>query len=572
MANEKILNTRIQLKYDSYKNWVEKNPTLLSGEVAIAYLPPRPETEHTNPAPAAVASATLIKVGPGQFNTLPWLSATAADVYDWAKKPEAEFTTWVKGLIDVSDIDLSNYYNKDEVDGLINGIDTGVMAVTTGTTNGTIAVDGTDVAVFGLGSAAYTNSDAYATAAQGALAATAVQPAAIADMATTGNVATAKQEAIDAAAEAAALIYKTEDEIKTIAATEIGRLIDASGDAETLKSIGDLVDYAEKNAGDIAQLVTDVGTANTNASNAVNTANDASSVANTASGVANEAKELAQAAKETAETAQNSASASATLAGEKAEAAAASAVLAGEKADAASASAQAAAQSEAKAGEAKDAAVVAQGAAESAQAAANASAEAAATAKQGAETAQGLAVSAKEAAAESARLAGVSETNAAGSASAAETAQSKAEDAQAAAEAAQSKAEDAQAAAEQAKADAEAAKQAALDSNTSATAIANAAKSEAEAATAASNTATQAVEGLNQTISGYGDIVSHNASEFATAAQGALADTALQDSDVHALGKSGNLYDSVNVGTAKNANNEDVPCFIFYCGTASDLV
>ena len=174
MANEKILNTRIQLKYDSYKNWVEKNPTLLSGEVAIAYLPPRPETEHTNPAPAAVASATLIKVGPGQFNDLPWLSATAADVYDWAKKPEAEFTTWVKSLVDVNDIDLSNYYNKGEVDGLIRDIDTGVMAITTGTTNGTIAVDGTDVAVFGLGSAANTNSDAYATAAQGLKADTAL--------------------------------------------------------------------------------------------------------------------------------------------------------------------------------------------------------------------------------------------------------------------------------------------------------------------------------------------------------------------------------------------------------------
>ena len=55
-------------------------------------------------------------------------------------------------------------------------------------------------------------------------------------------------------------------------------------------------------------------------------------------------------------------------------------------------------------------------------------------------------------------------------------------------------------------------------SNTSATAIAEAAKAEAAAATAASNTATQAVAGLNQTISGYGDIVSRNAAEFATAA------------------------------------------------------
>ena len=48
--------------------------------------------------------------------------------------------------------------------------------VTTGSANGTIAVKGTDVAVKGLGSAAYTASTAYATAAQGAKADTALQP------------------------------------------------------------------------------------------------------------------------------------------------------------------------------------------------------------------------------------------------------------------------------------------------------------------------------------------------------------------------------------------------------------
>jgi len=37
--------------------------------------------------------------------------------------------------------------------------------VVEGSTNGTIAVDGTDVAVHGLKSAAYTESSAYATAA-----------------------------------------------------------------------------------------------------------------------------------------------------------------------------------------------------------------------------------------------------------------------------------------------------------------------------------------------------------------------------------------------------------------------
>lgn len=53
--------------------------------------------------------------------------------------------------------------------------DSAVQSVTEGTANGTIAVDGTDVAVKGLGSAAYTESSAYATAAQGAKADTAYQ-------------------------------------------------------------------------------------------------------------------------------------------------------------------------------------------------------------------------------------------------------------------------------------------------------------------------------------------------------------------------------------------------------------
>lgn len=57
----------------------------------------------------------------------------------------------------------------------------GVRSVSTGATNGTISVNtnGTsaEVSVYGLGSAAYTASTSYATAAQGAKADTAVQPA-----------------------------------------------------------------------------------------------------------------------------------------------------------------------------------------------------------------------------------------------------------------------------------------------------------------------------------------------------------------------------------------------------------
>lgn len=81
-VTEKLLKTRIQLRYDSLENWASKNPELKKGEVAIAYLPPKGNGD----APAASASAVLMKVGPGQFNALPWMSALAADVFGWAKE------------------------------------------------------------------------------------------------------------------------------------------------------------------------------------------------------------------------------------------------------------------------------------------------------------------------------------------------------------------------------------------------------------------------------------------------------------------------------------------------------
>lgn len=86
MANEKILNTRIQLKYDSYAAWVENNPTLKPGEVAIAKL----VSDVTIPIDEAENAPVLFKVGPGAFNDLPWASALAADVYEWAKKNEVK--------------------------------------------------------------------------------------------------------------------------------------------------------------------------------------------------------------------------------------------------------------------------------------------------------------------------------------------------------------------------------------------------------------------------------------------------------------------------------------------------
>ena len=214
MANEKVLNTRIQLKYDSYSNWVANNTALRAGEIAIAYLT---TAEAVKPGEGDTQHPVLFKVGPGNFNDLPWASALAADVHSWAKKTESEFAAWVKTLVTVADIDA---YSKDEVDAkftanstadqkyakdyadslaenydaagtaqnLINDLDVTDTAVTgkyvsavsetdgkisvtredlptytlaTGSANGTVAFNGEDVAGKGLGSAAYTDSTAY---------------------------------------------------------------------------------------------------------------------------------------------------------------------------------------------------------------------------------------------------------------------------------------------------------------------------------------------------------------------------------------------------------------------------
>ena len=70
-----------------------------------------------------------------------------------------------------------------------------VQSVTEGSTNGTVSVDGTDVAVHGLGSAAYTASTDYATAAQGTKADNAAT--AIGTMANLNTTATDLVEAIN---------------------------------------------------------------------------------------------------------------------------------------------------------------------------------------------------------------------------------------------------------------------------------------------------------------------------------------------------------------------------------------
>lgn len=219
------LLTRISLRYDDLAAWTNESVEgqgaklkLNKGEVGICAIPSGVSVNGVQNPPHI-----MFKVGDGvkTFGELPWTSANAADVYAWAKQSESDFTTWVKGLIDIGDIDLSEYYKKSEIttllsdnstadqkyakdyaDGLIavcNVTDTAVegeyvsavsqangkitvsreklptYTLTTGVTNGTVKFNGEEVEVAGLGSAAYTASTAYATAEQGGKADTAVQ-------------------------------------------------------------------------------------------------------------------------------------------------------------------------------------------------------------------------------------------------------------------------------------------------------------------------------------------------------------------------------------------------------------
>lgn len=103
MAIEKILNTRIRLKYDLYSNWSTNNPKLLEGEVALAYIPTG-ENSGVTVGETSVNGTTppqvLIKVGDGvhNYNDLEYVSAKAADVLA-ACKSENALKTFINNVI-----------------------------------------------------------------------------------------------------------------------------------------------------------------------------------------------------------------------------------------------------------------------------------------------------------------------------------------------------------------------------------------------------------------------------------------------------------------------------------------
>lgn len=109
----KVFQTRIQLKYDTYENWIAANPILKKGEMAIATIPEGNTTSKLQNLPNVV-----LKIGDGasHYNDLKFVSALAADVYSWAKaetKPTyaaSEITGLQEAIEKYSDYDTNTQY------------------------------------------------------------------------------------------------------------------------------------------------------------------------------------------------------------------------------------------------------------------------------------------------------------------------------------------------------------------------------------------------------------------------------------------------------------------------------
>lgn len=84
---ENVLETKIQLRYGTYSQWMNSDVILMQGEAAICAFPYSNTIVSSDLRPEHTPPAIGIKIGDGThyFYELPWVQAIAADVYNWAK-------------------------------------------------------------------------------------------------------------------------------------------------------------------------------------------------------------------------------------------------------------------------------------------------------------------------------------------------------------------------------------------------------------------------------------------------------------------------------------------------------
>lgn len=105
---ETQFNTRIQLKIDTWENWTKDDAVILkNGEPGFVRIPPAAGQMTTE-----ASDTILFKIGDGTtaFKNLPWPSALAGDVHDWAKAETRP--TYAAGDITGIDAYIANYVNE----------------------------------------------------------------------------------------------------------------------------------------------------------------------------------------------------------------------------------------------------------------------------------------------------------------------------------------------------------------------------------------------------------------------------------------------------------------------------
>ena len=168
---EKILQTRIMLKYDSYENWAFNDPILKQGEAAITVVTTKQD------GTANYVPSCLIKIGDGahKYSELDFVYAKAADVIS-ACKSEATLTTFINNVIASSGIAtdealsaLAGRMSTAESD--IDSLETlvGSVAVSTQITAEIQKLDKADTAVAGQYVSAVSETDGIITVTREAL-------------------------------------------------------------------------------------------------------------------------------------------------------------------------------------------------------------------------------------------------------------------------------------------------------------------------------------------------------------------------------------------------------------------
>lgn len=140
LTNSNTINTRIQLKYDTYENWLASTLEILPGEMCVALVnlgqnENAGATINENNSQVGYKPTILIKIGDGikiedsetheqrykYFNELDYIQTKAGDVYGWAKAATAPTAN---DLIIGGNGEDANITIKSKIDTIVGGLST----------------------------------------------------------------------------------------------------------------------------------------------------------------------------------------------------------------------------------------------------------------------------------------------------------------------------------------------------------------------------------------------------------------------------------------------------------------